>query len=82
MFIQKTALMNTDEQLTNPALYLNPLLFLNTLTPNHSASDMPLIPIQKLYSARDSIRKAREAFLITKANTLEPNGLNKRDETY
>ena len=52
------------------------------LTANHSASDMLLIPIQKLYSARDSIRKAREAFLITKANTLEPNGLNKRDETY
>ena len=52
------------------------------LTANHSASDMLLIPIQKLYSAQDSIRKAREAFLITKANTLEPNGLNKRDETY
>ena len=43
---------------------------------------MLLIPIQKLYSARDFTRKAREAFLITKANTLEPNGLNKRDETY
>ena len=32
------------------------------LTANHSASDMLLFPIQKLYSARDSIRKAREAF--------------------
>ena len=32
------------------------------LTANHSASDMLLIPIQKLYSARDSICKAREPF--------------------
>ena len=52
------------------------------LTANHSASDMLLILIQKHYTARDSNRKAREAFLITKANTLEPNGLNKRDQTY
>ena len=52
------------------------------LTANHSAADMLLIPILHLYSSRDAIRKAKEAFLITKANTLEPNGLNKREETY
>ena len=39
------------------------------LTANHSAADMLLIPMQQLYSARDAIRKAKEAFLITKANT-------------
>ena len=43
---------------------------------------MLLIPIQKLYSAGGSIRKAKEAFLITKANILKPNGLNKREKTY
>ncbi|KAK3727397.1 hypothetical protein QZH41_007540 [Actinostola sp. cb2023] len=37
---------------------------------------------EQIFSSRDAIRKAKEAYLITRANTLEPNGLNKRDETY
>lgn len=48
---------------------------------NHSASDMQLIPLETIFSNRDSIRKAREAVLIIRAGTLEPSGLNKRDET-
>ncbi len=51
------------------------------LTPNHSPRDMQLIPLEKLTSNRDSIRKAREATLILRAGTLEPRGLNRRDET-
>ena len=35
-------------------------------SPNHTANDMILIPIEKIFSNRDSIRKAREAFLIQK----------------
>ena len=35
-----------------------------------------LIPIEKLINQRDSFRKAREAHLIEKAQTLE---INKRD---
>ena len=31
---------------------------------------------------RDAIRKAREAFLISKGKTLEPFGLNRRDEIW
>ena len=31
-------------------------------SPNHTANDMQLIPIEKIVSNRDSIRKAREAF--------------------
>ena len=31
---------------------------------------------------RDSIRKAREAFLIQKGRTIDPDGLNIREETY
>jgi len=33
-------------------------------SPNHTAHDMQLIPIEKFFSNRDPIRKAREAFLI------------------
>ena len=38
------------------------------------------IPIEKLKNGRDSFRKAREAHLIHKAKTIEPLGINKRDE--
>ena len=51
-------------------------------SPNHTANDMLLIPIEKIYSNRDSIRKAREAFLIQKGKTIDPDGLNIREETY
>ena len=50
--------------------------------PNHTANDMILIPIEKIFSNRDSIRKAREAFLIQKGRTIDPDGLNIREETY
>ena len=50
------------------------------LTSNHSANHMLLIPIEKLKNGRDSFRKAREAHLIHKAKTIEPRGINKRDE--
>ena len=43
---------------------------------------MQLIPIEKVVSNRDSIRKATEAFLIQKGRTIDPNGLNIREETY
>ena len=35
---------------------------------------------QIIHSSRDSVRKARESHLIDKAMTLEPHGLNRRDE--
>ena len=50
--------------------------------PNHTANDMQLIPIEKVFSNRDSVRKAREAFLISKGRTLLPHGLNIREEPY
>ena len=43
---------------------------------NHSHTDLQLIPLEKVHSSRDSVRKARESHLIDKAMTLEPNGLN------
>ena len=51
-------------------------------SPNHTANDMLLIPIEKILSNRDSIRKAREAYLIQKGKTIDPAGLNIREETY
>ena len=50
------------------------------ITGNHTVNHMLLIPLEKLYTNRDSVRKAREAFLIHRGNTLEPAGLNRRDE--
>ena len=47
---------------------------------DHSHADMQLIPLEKIRSSRDSVRKARESHLIDKAMTLEPHGLNRRDE--
>ena len=47
---------------------------------NHSYADMQLIPLEKIHSSRDSVLKARESNLIDKAMTLEPHGLNHREE--
>ena len=41
---------------------------------------MLLITIEKLKNWRDSFSKAREAHLIHRAKTIEPLGINKRDE--
>ena len=48
---------------------------------NHNATDMQLIPLELVQSNRDSVRKVREAYLIERGQTLEPQGLNKKDET-
>ena len=39
---------------------------------------MQLIPLEKIHSLRDSLCKTRDSYLIDKAMTLEPNGLNRR----
>ena len=51
------------------------------LSNDHNVSDMLLIPLELIKSNRDSVRKAREAYLIDRGQTLEPLGLNRRDET-
>ena len=48
---------------------------------DHSINDVLLIPLDWLiHSNCDSVRKAREAHLIDKAMTLEPQGINRPDE--
>ena len=48
---------------------------------NQNATDMQLIPLELVKSNRDSVRKAREACLIERDQTLQPHGLNKKDKT-
>ena len=50
------------------------------LTNDHSANDITLIPLELIKSNRDSVRKAREAYLIERGKTREPSGINKKDE--
>ena len=42
------------------------------LTTDHSANDITLIPLELIKSKRDSVRRAREAYLIERGKTLEP----------
>ena len=48
--------------------------------PGHSIDHLLLTPLELIHNTRDSVRKAREAHLINKAMTLEPPGINRRDE--
>ena len=51
------------------------------LSNNHNATDMKPNPFDLLKFNRDSVRKAREAYLIERGQTLAPHGLHKKDET-
>ena len=46
----------------------------------HSLDNIELVPLELITSNRDAIRKEREAFLMSKGKTLEPFGLNRRNE--
>ena len=48
--------------------------------PGHSIDHLLLTPLELIHNTRDSVRKAREAHLIYKTMTLEPLGINRRDE--
>ena len=51
------------------------------LSNNHLATDMQLFPLELISSNRDSVLKRREAYLIERGQTLQPLGLNKKEET-
>jgi len=48
--------------------------------PAHSLDNIELVALQLINSNRDAIRKEGEAVLVSKGKTLEPSGLNRRDE--
>ena len=54
-------------------LYQNTLIYWNTL--------LRIIPLELIRNSTDSVRKAREAYLIDKAKTLEPLALEPTDAT-
>ena len=77
----KTVSMNIDDLYSTLLLIISIQRFRkHFLSNNHSDTHMLLIPIEKLNNEGDSFRKAREAHIIHKAKTLEPLGINKRDE--
>ena len=47
--------------------------------PDHSIKDIEIIPLELITSHRNSIRKARKGFLISKGKTLDP-GMKRRDK--
>ena len=50
----------------------------NFLTGNNTENHMILIPLEQLYTSLDAIRKAREAFLILRGNTLDQQALQSK----
>ena len=49
---------------------------------NHNATTyMQIIPLKLVQSNLDSVRKAREACLTERGQTLEPHDLNNKEET-
>ena len=55
-------------------VFLAPLFLLNYFLFNL------FLPLELIHSSRDALRKAREAYLIERGQTLEPKGVNKREE--
>ena len=69
------------EKARNPHHFYHPTAVSDHFSlPDHSIKDIELIPLELINSNRDGIRKAHEGFLISKCKTLEPYGINRRDE--
>ena len=60
--------------------YIQTVVSEHYLSNSHTFSHVLLIPIETHRYERDCLREAREAYLIHKAKTIEPLGMNKRDE--
>jgi len=46
----------------------------------HKLTDIELIPLELIYSKRESIGRARESFYIDKTKTMQPHGINREDD--
>ena len=60
--------------------YIQTTVSEHVLGNSHSVSHMLLIPIETVRYECDCLRKARVAHIIHKAKTIDPLGMNKRDE--
>ena len=74
--------MNIDDQYTDPPLPPDPLQFQTIFFPTiiHLPNEIEIKPLELIHSTRDALRKAREAYLIERGQTLESKGINKREE--
>ena len=69
------------EEARNPYHFYHPTAVSDHFSlPDHSIKDVERIPLEPINSDRDGIRKAREGFLISEGKTLEPYGMDRRDE--
>ena len=69
------------EEARNPHHFYHPTAVSDHFSlPDHSIKDIERIPLEPINSDRDGIRKAREEFLISGGKTLEPYGMDRRDE--
>ena len=48
--------------------------------PAHSMDNIELVPLALIASNGDAMRKAREAFLISKGKTVKPSGLSRPEK--
>ena len=71
--------MNTADKLKTHVLSLNTPVSELFVTNDHS-DNITLIPLELIKSNRDSVRKARVVYLIERGKTLEPSGMNEKDE--
>ena len=70
---------NTLGSIAAPSLTMATFLIL-LLSLNILINNVLLVLLELIRSSRAPVRKAREAYLIDKAMTLEPTGINRRDE--
>ena len=75
-----TALMSTGDQYLMVVTSIQQFLIILFNSNNHSDNYMVFTSFEQLRTELDSSRKAREAHYIHKGKTLEPLGVNKRDD--
>ena len=52
------------------------------LSDNQSPNDIELVPLELIHSSRDTLLKAREAYLVERGQTLKPKGITKLQVDY
>ena len=64
----------------NPCIISKPTTASEHFVTNDHSDNITLIPLELIKSNRDSVRKARVVYLIERGKTLEPSGMNEKDE--
>ena len=67
-------------QVENPYIISKHTTVSEHFVTNDHSDNITLIPLELIKSNRDSVRKARVVYLIERGKTLEPSGMNEKDE--